>query len=177
MPDDGLVSISLIATTTVPWIPAAHTLELALTRQAPSSGQVTSAFAFVLDASDRMLLTCVDRPGRGWDIPGGHLEPGESPTQAAARELAEETGFALDPSSLELFGWHRIEITGPVPSNYPYALLTYMLSFTARLAIPGPPTAPPAGTESTHAEWLTRAEIESRCAHRTWLPLYQALVA
>lgn len=27
-----------------------------------------------------------------WDIPGGHIEPGESPADAARRELAEETG-------------------------------------------------------------------------------------
>jgi 8-oxo-dGTP diphosphatase len=27
-----------------------------------------------------------------WEIPGGHIEPGESPGEAAARELMEETG-------------------------------------------------------------------------------------
>jgi 8-oxo-dGTP pyrophosphatase MutT (NUDIX family) len=38
--------------------------------------------------------------GRHWDFPKGHLEPGESPEQAALRELAEETGITtcqLDP--------------------------------------------------------------------------------
>jgi 8-oxo-dGTP diphosphatase len=27
-----------------------------------------------------------------WEIPGGHIEPGETPDEAAARELYEETG-------------------------------------------------------------------------------------
>ena len=29
-----------------------------------------------------------------WEIPGGHIEPGESPEEAARRELFEETGAA-----------------------------------------------------------------------------------
>jgi len=37
-----------------------------------------------------------------WEIPGGHIETGENPDQAAARELKEETGtekFDLTPIS------------------------------------------------------------------------------
>jgi 8-oxo-dGTP pyrophosphatase MutT (NUDIX family) len=35
-----------------------------------------------------------------WAIPGGRLEPGESPESAALRELAEEVGVALDASAV-----------------------------------------------------------------------------
>ena len=35
----------------------------------------------------------VDHPERGWEIPGGHLEPGELPEEALHRELFEETGL------------------------------------------------------------------------------------
>jgi mutator protein MutT len=32
-----------------------------------------------------------------WDLPGGHVEPGESPDAALVRELREELGIAIEP--------------------------------------------------------------------------------
>jgi 8-oxo-dGTP pyrophosphatase MutT (NUDIX family) len=54
-----------------------------------------------LDAGDRVLLLCWRDPYDGtliWEPPGGGIEAGETPWQAAVRELVEETG--LDPSSM-----------------------------------------------------------------------------
>lgn len=45
-----------------------------------------------------------------WGMPGGGIEPGEEPEQAALRELLEETGLRPD-GRLALF-WH-----GPFPST------------------------------------------------------------
>jgi 8-oxo-dGTP pyrophosphatase MutT (NUDIX family) len=43
-----------------------------------------------------------------WDIPKGHVEPGESPIEAAMRECEEETGFVkYDPAFLKDLGEHR----------------------------------------------------------------------
>jgi 8-oxo-dGTP pyrophosphatase MutT (NUDIX family) len=38
----------------------------------------------------------------GWFFPGGHLEAGERPDEACARELFEETGIALEPPAFTL---------------------------------------------------------------------------
>src|SRR4051794_8696033 len=40
------------------------------------------------------------RHGGQWALPGGRLEPGESPQEAALREIHEEVGLALDASAV-----------------------------------------------------------------------------
>lgn len=42
-----------------------------------------------------------------WDIPKGHIEPGERPIDAAVRELEEETGIQTYPSFLMDLGRHE----------------------------------------------------------------------
>ena len=61
------------------------------------AGQL-AAIAWVLDAEDGQILL-VDHRRYGWSCPGGHVDRGESPADAAARELAEETGLLLAPAA------------------------------------------------------------------------------
>lgn len=42
-------------------------------------------------STGRCLL--LQRPDGRWEAPGGRLEPGETPLEAALEELQEETGF------------------------------------------------------------------------------------
>jgi 8-oxo-dGTP pyrophosphatase MutT (NUDIX family) len=58
----------------------------------------TSAGGFVLDRSGRQpkaaLIARRDRRGRLiWSLPKGHIEAGETPEDAAVREVFEETGI------------------------------------------------------------------------------------
>ena len=64
-----------------------------------------AARVLLVDAENRVLLFHGCDPadadaGDWWFTPGGGLDPGESPAQAAARELAEETGLVVEPEQL-----------------------------------------------------------------------------
>ncbi|MEU6160317.1 NUDIX domain-containing protein [Streptomyces sp. NPDC047130] len=61
---------------------------------------VFGAAAVVTDERGRVLL---GRSTRGmWQLPGGHVDAGESAQQAACRELAEEAGLRASPADAEL---------------------------------------------------------------------------
>ena len=49
----------------------------------------------------RVLVVRHVRTGK-WMMPGGQVDPGESPEQAAARELREESGYNIGDTFLEL---------------------------------------------------------------------------
>jgi ADP-ribose pyrophosphatase YjhB (NUDIX family) len=53
--------------------------------------------AVVHDGAGRLLLVQRGRdPHRGrWSLPGGRVEPGETPEQAVEREVREETGLSV----------------------------------------------------------------------------------
>jgi 8-oxo-dGTP pyrophosphatase MutT (NUDIX family) len=53
----------------------------------------------------RVLLGHATRSPR-WDIPKGLVEPGETPRQAALRELREETGLIAEGETLSDLGQH-----------------------------------------------------------------------
>lgn len=57
------------------------------------------ARVLLLDANDRALLIHAcdphDRSHDWWELPGGGLDEGEEPVDAARREVAEETGIVL----------------------------------------------------------------------------------
>jgi 8-oxo-dGTP pyrophosphatase MutT (NUDIX family) len=85
---------------------------------------------------DGALLTVRKRGTRRFMLPGGKLEPGESPIDCAVREAAEEIGLSLSADDLTELG----EWTSPA-ANEPGALVRS----TVFLAPPGQPEPHPLG--------------------------------
>ncbi len=105
--------------------------------------------ADVVALSERDGVQHVLRVRRGWPpytgmwaLPGGHLDAGEQPEAAAAREFAEETGLtALD---LRLLGVWADPGRDPRGRYVSWAYITWL---------PDTPT-PTAGTDATAARWV-----------------------
>jgi 8-oxo-dGTP pyrophosphatase MutT (NUDIX family) len=84
------------------------------------------AAIFVLDDKDNVLLLHRLKPGEEYYVvPGGGVDPGETPEQAAVRELKEETG--LDVTLGEKIG--QTEADG----NYQYFYVSRSWSGTPAL--------------------------------------------
>lgn len=55
---------------------------------------ILSASTIVLNENGEILL--IKGPRRGWEMPGGQVEEGESLKEAAVRETKEETGIDIE---------------------------------------------------------------------------------
>ena len=66
---------------------------------------------------DEILL--VRHRHRGWEVPGGHLDPGESWDQCLARELREEGSATV--LRARPFALGRCRINGAKPEGYKYS--------------------------------------------------------
>jgi len=112
------------------WLPKPNESQLVLSSQLPPLELVTTAFAIAF-AGDCLLMA--NLTSRGWDLPGGHVEPGESLEEAVRREVFEETKATMGP--LYLLGYQRLRLLGKKPASYrsPYPD-AYQAFYWARVA-------------------------------------------
>lgn len=111
----------------------------------------------VIVADGRILLAHWSEHGRsGWTLPGGGLEPGEDPQDAAVREAFEETGH--DVELLELVGIDSrimpIEERGDEAIR---PLHTLRIVYTARITGGELRNEPDGSTDE--ARWFDLAEV------------------
>lgn len=84
----------------------------------------------VIDEQDRILLVR-HRGTNQWFLPGGMIQKNETLSQAAARELEEETGVKVVSSLLRLFGCYTATKEGK--RDY---VIVYSVSVNSSLFLP-----------------------------------------
>ncbi|MFI6762459.1 NUDIX domain-containing protein [Micromonospora sp. NPDC050417] len=70
----------------------------------PMATPRVAAGALFFDTEGRVLLVKPHYKNH-WDIPGGYVEPGESPRAACIREVAEELGLSVDVGPHLVVDW------------------------------------------------------------------------
>jgi 8-oxo-dGTP pyrophosphatase MutT (NUDIX family) len=65
--------------------------------------RVSSASLILEDSAGRVLIVKANYK-RYWTFPGGVIDVGETPAQAAVRETREEVGLVIDPDTVS-FAW------------------------------------------------------------------------
>lgn len=108
------------------------------------SEPVPAAAAVLVHGGDVLLVRRRNPPDAGlWGYPGGHVEPGETETAAALRELLEETGLRAAARGVLT----RLEIGGPRRFRLAMVSCTYLSG------------APMARDDALAAEWVPQGRV------------------
>lgn len=100
--------------------------------QCPKGKETELRFVVIVCEMDGKWLYCRHKKRNTWEVPGGHIEVGETPEQAARRELYEETGaaeyrlfdlgvYCVEREGDESFGalfFARVSRLSPLPQEF-----------------------------------------------------------
>lgn len=113
---------------------------------------VPSATALLYDEHGRVLLV-LHSHRRLWVLPGGAIDPGESPADAVVREAWEETGLHVEPLRITgVYGGNRVRYSNG--DEVEYITTTFecrRLSGTLR----------PDGEETLDVKFFERSDLSS----------------
>jgi 8-oxo-dGTP diphosphatase len=158
----------------VRWATAPNTLSCHVSDTVPAP--VTSVVAAVFNETGQLLVVRVR--SRGWDLPGGHVEAGESLADAVVREVAEESGVRLAGPG-HLAGYQHLHIDGPCEDGYKYPHPdAYMPMFVTVLDH----TPPLGGYVPDEVDGVEFRDPEAAVAEfnqmgRSWAPLLEHVVS
>lgn len=112
--------------------------------------------------------TCLIRVRDAWSLPKGNLDRGETPPQAALREISEETGLPLDRLTL---------LAELPPAEYMYRRDGRLVGkIVHHFLVEAPADAPlrPQLTEVDEARWVPLEEAESKVAYKDLKAAFRA---
>lgn len=156
-----------MTTTYVNWGDSRIKLTWKKSTELPQADCITSVHGFCFQ--DNQLLL-VNLNHRGWDFPGGHIEPGETPVECFKREALEE-GYV--EGECELLGYITVDHSeNPVwTENSPYPKVGfqvfYKMSIIQMLPFDGK-------YESTQRMLIKPNEIT--LYYRKWNDFYQKIL-
>lgn len=125
--------------------------------------RVTRVAAYALCTDGEAILLSRIAPGATassdgmWTLPGGGIDFGEDPRDAAVRELAEETGLAGQVEELagvDSWAGHFVDPRDGVPTDF------HAVRILFRVRIVGGALRDEVGGSSDAAAWVTRDELD-----------------
>jgi 8-oxo-dGTP diphosphatase len=119
---------------------------------APSAGPVLGVSVAVWRDGKVLLVQRGHAPWRGaWSLPGGRVERGEKLTEAAARELAEETGLRLTTP-------HLVEALDAIDRTEDGSVRAHYVIVVFAGAADGTPVA---ASDAAAVGWYTLDEVDA----------------
>ena len=106
--------------------------------------------AVVVESKNRYLMVRELCTGAmRYNQPAGHVEPGETPVEAAIRETLEETGWHIEPTSIISFSTYKAASNGVTYYRLAFAAKTIKFDESADI-----------DSDIDEAVWLSYEEIQ-----------------
>lgn len=142
-------------------VPVAPLVLEALADHRPARRQRVAAYALAV-RDDRVLLSRISERGAhpgAWTLPGGGVDHGESPREAVAREVAEESGLACVVG--DLLDVHDLHFSGTAPDGRHEDFHGVHLVFATEVTDDAEPRVAETDGTTDAVAWVPLADVES----------------